>query len=218
MDHTRRVIFAFLSNLNISITFLLFLSIPFRQKLKEQKDQDSRKKKEEEERKRGEENKRKAHSNLLEIFNTIPKEKVQELLDENEGDIEETTNQLLTLVAKQENEKEYANKNNNGNNNKSNSNNKNNSNNNSKGEDLIRQRREEEERLQKEQEKRLRELKIQALTEKFEDLTEVQVIKALDATSWDIKKALQELFTISGVKKKDHLLILFPVSTYSSNI
>ncbi len=213
MDHTRRVIFAFLSNLNISITFLLFLSIPFRQKLKEQKDQDSRKKKEEEERKRGEENKRKAHSNLLEIFNTIPKEKVQELLGENEGDIEETTNQLLTLVAKQENEKESA-KNNNGNN----KSNKNNSNNNSKGEDLIRQRREEEERLQKEQEKRLRELKIQALTEKFEDLTEVQVIKALDATSWDIKKALQELFTISGVKKKDHLLILFPVSTYSSNI
>jgi len=40
----------------------------------------------------------------MEIFKGIAKEQVQKLLDENEGDIEETTVQLLAIVGRQEEE------------------------------------------------------------------------------------------------------------------
>jgi glycerol-3-phosphate cytidylyltransferase-like family protein len=126
---------------------------------------------------------KKQSDNLLEIFNTIPKDEIQRLLDENEGDIEETTNQLLVIVAKQDEEKAK------------------------KKEASIKA---EEKRMQEEQEMRLRELKIQALEEKFEDLAEKEVILALEAADWDIKKAHLELMKVSAEKKKKYLKSLFP--------
>jgi len=56
---------------------------------------------------------------------------------------------------------------------------------------------------------RLRELKIQALEEKFEDLSEKEVISGLEAAEWDIKKAHLALMKVSGEKKKKYLRSLF---------
>jgi len=74
--------------------------------LKQQRElSERRQKKREEEKRRKREAKNKA-KRLMRIFNTIPKDTIQQILDENEGDIEETTNQLLILVSKQEEEEE----------------------------------------------------------------------------------------------------------------
>jgi len=67
--------------------------------------QRTRKEKEVQVEKKREVEAKKQYEHLLEIFNIIPKEEIQKLLDENEGDIDETTTQLLTIVAKQEEEK-----------------------------------------------------------------------------------------------------------------
>jgi hypothetical protein len=128
---------------------------------------------------------KKQYEHLLEIFHTFSKEEIQKLLDENEGDIEETTNQLLELVKKQEEEKTK------------------------KKEANVKA---EEKRMQEEQEFRLRELKIQALEEKFEDLSEKEVISALENARWDIKKAHLALMQASMDVKKKYLKSLFPVS------
>eukprot|EP01118_Nematostelium_gracile_P013362 TRINITY_DN502_c0_g1_i1.p1 TRINITY_DN502_c0_g1~~TRINITY_DN502_c0_g1_i1.p1 ORF type:complete len:669 (-),score=243.04 TRINITY_DN502_c0_g1_i1:82-2088(-) len=128
----------------------------------------------------------KEYEHLLEIFNTIPKEQIQRLLDENEGDVEETTVQLLGLVTQQEEEKNKA------------------------KQQTVRA---EEQRMQQEQEMRLRELKIQALEEKFEDLTERDVISALEATGWDIQRAHTNLFLESTQKKRAYLKHQFQSAT-----
>jgi len=153
-------------------------------KQKEKQDQTnrSRQKRVEEERRRKEEETKKKAAQLLDLFNNIPKEKIQELLDENEGDIEETTNQLLMIVAKQEEEKR----------------------------EVERKRKEEADKFQREQERRLRDLKVQALSEKFEDLAESDVVAALETSNWDIKSALGKLLTLSADKKKAELKQLFP--------
>jgi len=130
---------------------------------------------------------KKQSDNLLEIFKTIPKDEIQKLLDENEGDVEETTTQLLAIVAQQEEEKVKKTK--------------------ETKEATIKA---EEKRMQEEQEMRLRELKIQALEEKFEDLAEKEVILALEAADWDIKRAHLELMKVSAEKKKKYLKSLFP--------
>jgi len=144
--------------------------------------QKSRKEKEGELAKKREAETRKQYEHLLEIFHTISKEGIQKLLDENEGDIEETTNQLLVLVQKQEEEKVE------------------------KKEASVK---EQEKRMLEEQEFRLRELKIQALEEKFEDLSEKEVISALEAHQWDIKKAHFFLLQASIELKKKYLKSLF---------
>jgi len=63
--------------------------------------------------------------------------------------------------------------------------------------------------MQEEQELRLRELKIQALEEKFEDLSEKEVIQTLESARWDIKQAHLLLVQISLDKKKKYLKSLF---------
>jgi DNA-binding protein Fis len=141
-----------------------------------------RKEKESELEKKREHEAKKQYDHLLEIFNTIPKEEIQKLLDENEGDIEETTTQLLTIVARQEDEKTTT------------------------KEANVKA---EEKRMQEEQERRLRELKIQALEEKFEELSEKEVISALEMARWDIKTAHLQLMKVSTEKKKKYLKSLF---------
>jgi len=63
--------------------------------------------------------------------------------------------------------------------------------------------------MQEEQEMRLRELKIQALEEKFDELSEREVIAALEAAEWDIKSAHLVLMKVSSEKKKKYLKSLF---------
>lgn len=101
-------------------------------------------------------------NHLMEVFKEIPKEKVQQVLDENEGDIEETTTQLLALVHKQELERTE----------------------NARKQQLLQQQKqqqllrqqEEEKKKKQEEENRLKDVKIQALKEKFIDLSESEVI------------------------------------------
>jgi len=115
---------------------------------------------------------------LLEMFRaSIPIETIQQILDENDGDIEETTTQLLSLIAQQEEEKQKKEK--------------------------------EESRMKKEQAQKMRDLKFQALREKFLDLSAQEITAALDANEWDIKKALNFLLKISMEKKRQSLKVAF---------
>lgn len=129
---------------------------------------------------------KKKTAHLLTIFENIPRERVQQILDENEGDIEETTNQLLEIVAQQEMEEQQR-----------------------------KAAADDEKRLLEEQERRLQDLKIQALREKFDNLTEAEVIHSLAMNGWDIKKALVDVVKVSHEKKIADLKNLFPVSITS---
>jgi len=153
---------------------------------KKRQSTNQRKKKQEEVVKKRKEAANLEANNLVDIFKTIPKEKVSELLDENEGDIEETTSQLLKIVAKQE---EDAKK-------------------------VAKAKADESDKKKKlEQEQRMKELKFQALKDKFEDLTDDQVTSTLTNNDWDIKKALAELYVLSFGKKKKELKDLFQSMT-----
>jgi len=145
------------------------------QKEKKKIDDEQRRKQKEEEIKRRKEDAKKQANNLMDIFKNIPPQKVQELLDEHEGDIEETTAQLLKVVAKQEDDKKVA-----------------------------KQKAEEDEKRRRlEQEKRMKDLKFQALKDKFEELADNQVNAALETNDWDIKRALAELYRNLFRKEKE---------------
>jgi len=145
----------------------------------------SRKKREEEDKKKRDEQTKAQIKQLMDIFQNIPKEIIQTILDENEGDIQETTMQLLGLVSKQEEAK--------------------------KNEQVAKQK--ERERLAKEQEERMKNIKIDALREKFPDLTPKDVIAALEQTKWDIKEACKNLVAVSADRKKRELKSLFQSET-----
>jgi len=150
-----------------------------KKKLEEQR----RKQREEEEVRRRKEEEKKQAGNLMEIFKNIPQQKVQAILDENDGDIEETTAQLIKMVAKQEQEEARA--------------------------SAKAKAAEEEKRRKHEQDIRLREIKFQALKNKLEDLSNDQITASLDANGWDIKKALEDLTVISIAKKREEIKDLF---------
>lgn len=141
----------------------------------------SRKKREDEDKKRRDQQNKSQIKQLMEIFQTIPKETIQNILDENEGDIQETTTQLLTVVSHQEESK--------------------------KAEQVAKQK--ERERLVKEQEDRMKNIKMEALREKFPNLLPVDVATALQVTKWDIKEACKNLVSLSAERKKKELKSLF---------
>jgi hypothetical protein len=120
----------------------------------------------------------------MEAFKNIPQAKVQQVLDANEGDIEETTVQLLGLVQQEEDEAKAKQK-----------------------AEEERRRREEEEK--KKAEDQNRDIKINALKGQFLDLSEAEVISILESCKWDIKKAYGELLNYSINKKKKDLKDLF---------
>jgi hypothetical protein len=151
-------------------------------KRKEQAEQ--RKKRELEDKRRRQEE----INSLMEIFTTIPKDTIQRILDENEGDIQDTTNQLLVLVSEQEEAKKR---------------------------ELLKKQQEREEQARKmrqEQEERMNSLKVDALKEKFNDLPADVILDTLKSSKWDIKEACKRLMTISADKKKNELKSLFQVS------
>jgi len=145
----------------------------------------SKKKRQEADKKKREEQTKAQIKQLMDIFQNIPKDIIQTILDENEGDIQETTMQLLGIVSKQEETK--------------------------KNEQVAKQK--ERERLAKEQEERMKNIKIEALREKFPDLTPKEVIVALEQTKWDIKDACKNLVAVSADRKKRELKSLFQSET-----
>jgi len=172
------------------------------EKIQEEKrriETERRKKREEEESRKRQEETVKQLNHLMEVFKGIPQEKVQQVLDENEGDIGETTTQLLTLVQKQESERTE----------------------NIKKQQILQQQKqqqqqqEEEKKKKQEEANKLNELKIQALKEKFVELSESEVVSALEKASWDIKKALAQLMDFSAIKKRRELKDLF--QSFSEN-
>lgn len=117
---------------------------------------------------------------LHQVFKNIPMEVVQQTLDENDGDMEETANQLFEIVAKYEEKKEDK-----------------------KAKELA--RRQEEER-------KLRELQIQTLSDRFE-LSEQEVVPIMEKTQWNIKMAVNELSRVSLEKKRKAIRTQFPALT-----
>jgi len=160
--------------------------------LKQQRElSERRQKKREEEKRRKREAKNKA-KRLMRIFNTIPKDTIQQILDENEGDIEETTNQLLILVSKQEEEEEAKKR--------------------TKAISVLPSTalvNTSKNSPSDDQEQQIKTLKIQSLCEKFDILSEQEVIQALSENSWDIKKTLIPLMMLSEERKKSKLKLLF---------
>jgi len=140
-----------------------------------------KKKTEEEKKKKIEEAKEKA-AYLLEMFHaTISKEQLQKMLEENEGDIEETTTQLLQLVDKQEEEKEKK-----------------------RLED--RKVREQAEKLKQEQERRVA---LDVLKHRFVELPEGEILNALNQFNWQLEKSSTHLARISIENKRKNLRALF---------
>lgn len=114
-------------------------------------------------------------------------------MDENEGDIDETTAQLFSIVGKQEEEEKK----------------KKQQEDQKKREEEEKQKKEKEverekerekerERARKEQEDRMKELKITALIERFDNIVEEEVVKALEENQWDIKKVSLRIYNSWG--------------------
>jgi len=141
----------------------------------------SKKHREEEEKKRAKEQTKVQIKQLMEIFQTIPKDTIQKILDDNEGDIQETTTHLLAVVSQQEESKKHEQTN----------------------------KQKERERLSKEQEERMKRVKVEALREKFPELLPKDIMTALELTKWDIKEACKKLVSLSAEKKKKELKSLF---------
>lgn len=175
----RQGIQAILEENNWDIESAIVPLFNFMEQKGKEKEKEERKKRENKERKKRELEAKKASENLMEVFYTLPKDLIQKVLDENEGDIEDTTNQLLSIVAKREAENE------------------------------AKVSKEQERKRIEQQENQLRELKIQSLEKKFEDLSEGEVIAALDNNGWDIKKAHVQLLKLSTENKCQHLKSLF---------
>jgi len=54
---------------------------------------------------------KKANEFLKHLFNTVSEDQIQQLLEENEGDVDATTDQLVKLVTKKEEEERKTQKN-----------------------------------------------------------------------------------------------------------
>jgi len=106
---------------------------------------------------RKEQERLKAKEFLNNMFSTIPDNKIQEILDENEGDVDATSDALLKFVYEQKKQKE-------------------------KGDQAVKRAREEAERLQME-----RKAKVDSMFAHFAEhyITEQEVIATLEQNNWD---------------------------------
>jgi len=147
----------------------------------------SKKHREEEDKKRTAEQTKLQIKQLMEVFQTIPKATIQKILDDNEGDIQETTTHLLTVVSQQESKKQED----------------------SKKQETDKQK--ERQRVAQEQEERMKRVKVEALREKFPELLQKDVMTALESTKWDIKEACKNLVSISAEKKEERIKIFISV-------
>lgn len=121
---------------------------------------------------------------LMDIFDTIPANTIQQLLDENEGDFEDTVSALTKMVHKQEEEEALRKQN--------------------------EQKKLQEQRIAAEQIKIMQQLKKDVLREKYPELNmEKEVVPILEQTKWDIKESCKILANIIHVKKTKELKSLF---------
>ena len=149
-----------------------------KQQTKEAKIEEERRKKEETARKKEmDEKKRKESINyLLEIFQGIDINEIQEILERNEGDVEETVNELTGIIQQR---------------------------------DLI-EKEKEAALIKEEQEQALKQLKIDALKEKFPELSLTEeVIPCLENVNWNIKDACKYLLTLTSNKMINQVKIIF---------
>ncbi|KAL6079997.1 hypothetical protein QOT17_000380 [Balamuthia mandrillaris] len=131
-----------------------------------------------------EEASKKAKTFLRQLFSNIPEEEVQAYLDQNEGDVDATVDQLLALM----NEREQR-------------------------ENEAKQKHEEKE-LIKRQMALERQLKIDTLKERFEEyVEEEEVVATLEAADMDVPSASNELLRLTEKRKKERLLRLYPAVT-----
>jgi len=169
------------------------------EKIKNEERRKQEEKRKEEEGRRQQEEYEQQVQHLREIFEKdVSSKRVQQILDDNEGDIEETTTELLEIVAKQEEEKRTQ------------------ATLSQKQRETVDKTRTEmiipSHQLSKEQEeKRLNEIKVQALSDKFDNVKESEVIDKLKANDWNVKKALLDLMALSNNKKKTDVNTVFPL-------
>jgi len=183
----RQVVAKILEEHNYNDDAALFPLYEKLNEVKKQKEAEKKKQRELEAKKRRDAEVKQQIQSLMEVFQSIPKETIQRILDENEGDLSETTNQLLVLVADQENQK--------------------------KQEETHRAQLEDKKR--KEEELKSRNLKFEVLKEKFPELSYEEVLKALENTGWDIRLSCKYLVTYSAEKKLAELKVHF--SEFSSD-
>jgi len=128
-----------------------------------------------------EENVRKQADNLMNIFQTLSKEIIQQVLEENEGDIELTTAQLLDLVTAQEAERERQ------------------------------RLAEEQKKQQEQNDALLRIQVQQLLRQKFgSEIEDKEIVRALQEANWNVKEASVVLHCMAVDRKKAALQIQFP--------
>ena len=124
-----------------------------------------------------------ANKFLKELFSTCSEEKILEVLDENDGDVDATTEQLLSLLLIQEQQKQN---------------------------DKVKRQAEEakaaERQLQLEQE-----LKVDTLRARFGDnVTDHEVKSSLEEHGWDVLAASAQLLQVHEDRKKQQLKRLYP--------
>jgi len=164
--------------------------VPLFQKVEEQREAERRREMEEQREKlqaeRAERKKRaeaEAKTFLRQLFINVPEEKVQQILDENEGDVDATTDQLLHILREEEEK--------------------------TKQQAEAQRQREEEEKLRRQQEVE-REVKVDTLRQRFSDyLSKEEIVAALTQHNWDIRQASNDLLKIVETRKLAQLKRLY---------
>jgi len=149
------------------------------QRQKEREEQN--KKREEERRARQAEARQQAKTFLVQLFSNVPEDKIQAMLEENEGDVDLTTDQLISMKAEEE-EKQEA---------------------------MLKRRKEEEEQL-KRQAQLEKQLKIDTLVQRFGDYCSAnEVVDILSKHNWDVKVASNDVLRLVEERKLDQLKRLY---------
>lgn len=145
------------------------------QRQKEREEQS--KKREEERRARQAEARQQAKTFLVQLFSNVPEDKIQAMLEENEGDVDLTTDQLISMKAEEE----------------------------EKQEQLQKRRKEEEEQLKRQAELE-KQLKIDTLVQRFGDYCNPnEIVNILSKHNWDVKVASNDVLRLVEERKLEQL-------------
>jgi hypothetical protein len=149
------------------------------QRQKEREEQN--KKREEERRARQAEARQQAKTFLVQLFSNVPEDKIQAMLEENEGDVDLTTDQLISMKAEEE----------------------------EKQEEMLKRRKEEEEQLKRQAELE-RQLKIDTLVQRFGDYCSAnEIVNILSKHNWDVKAASNDVLRLVEERKLEQLKRLY---------
>jgi len=151
-----------------------------------QKEREEQNKKREEERvARQAEARKQATTFLTQLFSNVPEDKIQALLEENEGDVDLTTDQLLAGMRAEEEKKQQ------------------------EKEEVAKRRKEEEEQAKRQAELE-RQLKVDTLVQRFGDYcSEAEVVNILTKHNWDVKVASNDVLLLVEERKLEQLKRLY---------